>query len=124
LPVQGSQCFAASDRLRNSREFSRVWHEGQRVHTRNLTVIIATPVMSDQRQVRLGITVSRKVGNAVCRNRLKRWTREFFRSGRHRLVKVVDLVVIAKPGTALLAHDQFDQELQEAFRRLRLYVDA
>jgi ribonuclease P protein component len=124
LPAQGSQCLAAADRLRNSREFARNWREGQRCHTLNLTVIVAPPAVAAQSHARLGVTVSRKVGNAVCRNRLKRWTREGFRTSRQRFVRIADLNVIAKPGAALLAHSEFDLELQEAFRRLRLYVDA
>lgn len=124
MPTPGNQCFGAKDRLHNSREFSRTWREGQRCHTRNLTVIAAPPGSSAQGHPRLGVTVSRKVGNAVCRNRLKRWIRESFRSSRQQLATVADLVVIAKPGAAHLDHCEFDQELQEAFRRLRLHADA
>lgn len=45
---------------------------------------------------RIGITVSSKVGNAVERNRVKRWIREGWRSVSHEL-PAVDLVVIARP---------------------------
>jgi ribonuclease P protein component len=45
---------------------------------------------------RLGITVSRKVGNAVKRNRIKRWIREVFRSHPALFSERVDIVVIAK----------------------------
>ena len=122
--MQGSQSFSATSRLRNSREFSRVWREGQRCHTRSLTVIVAPPAVAGREGARLGVTVSRKVGNAVCRNRIKRWIREYFRTSRQHFASVADLSVIAKPGAALLAHGEFDQELQEAMRRLRLYLDA
>lgn len=124
MPARGEQCFRAKDRLHNSREFSRTWREGQRFHTRNLTVVVAAPVSHDQASPRLGVTVSRKVGNAVCRNRLKRRIREFFRVSRKRFARVADMVVIVKPGAATLGHSEFTEELQEALRRLHLYVDA
>jgi ribonuclease P protein component len=45
---------------------------------------------------RLGVTVSRRVGNAVVRNRIKRGVREWFRRSRKGLEERVDLVVIAR----------------------------
>ncbi len=47
---------------------------------------------------RLGITVTRKIGGAVQRNRIKRVVREAFRLSPDRLPRGIDLVVIAKPG--------------------------
>ena len=51
---------------------------------------------------RLGLTVSRKVGNAVARNHVKRRVREWFRAERDTLPEDVDVVVIARPGAAAL----------------------
>jgi len=124
LPARGGQSFPAAARLKSSREYSRLWRDGERCHTRNLTIIAAKPPVPHPAGSRLGTTVSRKVGNAVCRNRLKRWLREYFRSHKARLTGIADISVIAKPGAAHLTHAAFDQELQEALRRLRLYVDA
>jgi ribonuclease P protein component len=45
---------------------------------------------------RLGITVTRKIGNAVARNRIKRLVREVFRQNRQRLPSGLDLVFVAK----------------------------
>lgn len=86
--------------------------------------MIVAPPANGREGARLGVTVSRKVGNAVCRNRIKRWIREYFRTSRQRFTSVADLSVIAKPSAALLVHGEFDRELQEAMRRLRLYLDA
>jgi ribonuclease P protein component len=67
-------------------------------------VVIAAPCEQPgaQRQ-RLGVTVSRRVGNAVNRNRVKRRIREWFREARHELAPGTDLVVIARNGAAELS---------------------
>lgn len=51
---------------------------------------------------RLGVAVSRKVGNAVARNRVKRQIREWFRTHRHRLRPGLRLVIVARPAAAAL----------------------
>jgi len=68
----------------------------------------------------LGISVGRKVGNAVCRNRIKRWIREYFRIHRATIPVGTDISVIVKPGAAQLDHAAFDGQFEEALRRLRV----
>lgn len=63
---------------------------------------------------RLGVTVSSRVGNAVVRNRLKRFVREIFRQQRLSLPRPTDVVVIAKPGAHRLSYAQAATELERA----------
>ena len=65
---------------------------------------------------RLGITVSRRVGNAVTRNRVKRAIREWFRCSRCGLPAASDLVVIARPGAGRLAPPEVHGELDSLLR--------
>ncbi len=57
------------------------------------------------------MAVSRKVGNAVVRNRVKRAIREWFRTSRDELAQNVDIVVIARPGAAKRETTQIAREL-------------
>ena len=62
-----------------------------------MVLVAAKSMLGPKAPARLGLVVSRKVGTAVKRNKIKRWVREWFRRASG-LPSGVDLVVIAKPG--------------------------
>jgi len=64
---------------------------------------------------RLGLAVSKKVGNAVTRNRVKRHIREMYRTHRDRLPEDVSIVVIARPQAAKLDGPSAAQSLRRVF---------
>ena len=68
---------------------------------------------------RLGVTVSRKVGGAVLRNKVKRWVRESCRRMQRDLPTGMDLVVVARPSAARSGYGPTAAELANLARRLR-----
>jgi ribonuclease P protein component len=75
------------------------------------------------RATRLGITVTRKVGNAATRNKIKRLSREYFRLNRHNITGNWDIIIIAKKEAADLTSAQAFSSLQDVFDRIPRRID-
>jgi ribonuclease P protein component len=92
-------------RLSRSGDFDRVYRDG-RSHSNRFLVLYAFPREDDEEadpaepDVRLGVSVSRKVGGATERNAVKRALREAFWALGERLPEGYDFVVVARPDVA------------------------
>jgi len=95
---RGSQRFRAADRVRDARDYGRSRANGRRVSSG----VLAAEITSTGNRSRLGLVVSRKVGDAVTRNRVKRQIREWFRCNPAALASGADLVVIPRRQAAAL----------------------
>lgn len=91
-------------RLRRRRDFTRAQRIGTRQHSALFTLVLAP---SETARARFGTAVSRRVGNAVVRNRLRRLLKEVF---RHHSAQwpAFDYLLIAKPELATLAEAGYE----------------
>ena len=93
--------FRRADRILRSQDFQRVVKSGKRLVFGGFVVVV-TPRADveagrfEEPSRRLGVTVSKRVGSAVIRNRVKRCIREWFRHSREGLPQRSDIVVIAR----------------------------
>ena len=108
--VPRGESLSRAERLCRGSDYLRCYRKGRRLHG-SFAVLYSVP--NDLPHPRLGITVSRKVGRAVTRFRLKRRIREIYRrwSERSRL-PAFDLVVHVKPPAAQASFEQLRRELR------------
>ena len=88
--------FPKSVHIRSRLDFARVYEQGSRVSD---AVLLVTAARNDEPHTRIGLSVSKRCGNAVHRNRWKRLIREAFRLSRAEIATGIDLVVQPRAGT-------------------------
>ncbi len=113
------QRFGRMDRLRARSSFLAVQQRGRRLPGQNLVIyVLPRPLQERQQRARMGLVVSKKVGNAVARNRVKRWLRECYRRMDPPAPAGIDLVVIARPSEAKSSYRRTAREMTDLMRRV------
>lgn len=96
--------LAPLERIRKKKDFSGLYKHGSRFRGRYFTLVFRPNGLGFSR---LGVVVSRKIGPAVVRNRVKRRFREIFRRNKAVLAEPLDLIVVARPDIAGLEWPEF-----------------
>ena len=111
--------FPKSERLLNRKDFVNSNRFGKKRHTKHFLVIFRQNSLGISR---IGITTSKKTGNAVKRNRIKRLLREYFRLNKHNLCQGYDIIIIAKKGADELALREAKEELNEIISVKKFHI--
>ena len=110
----------AFEKLRKRWEFERVYNEGRKFVNEVFVIYIAP---NDLGINRLGIAVSKKLGKAVKRNRVRRLIRESFRLLEDKLRKGFDIVVVGRTPAIGMKCQQTQAAMSELFRKAGILID-
>ena len=110
-------CFPKKVRLLKRGQFLKLSRQGKRVHT---DCFIAIVLKETAQNNRIGITISKKVGNAVERNRIKRIIREYFRHNKENISGPKDINIIARKGLTTLSNERIIEKVDKLFSKIAL----
>ena len=118
-PVMSShETYPKSERLTKRAEYLDVYEKGERLaNSAFICFIVRT---GSERK--FGLAVSRKVGGAVQRNRVKRFIRETYRTSRKAMKDENNIVIIARPKAASMNYHECCQAIGQLFRKGEVYA--
>jgi ribonuclease P protein component len=108
------------NRLTVRRDFSRVYRFGSSAANHQFVLYQNKRLVDGP--LRLGISVSKKVGNAVVRNRIKRLIKEIVRAQFSRLETGLDIILIVRKPAAEMDYHQMEKSIHHIFRRSDLFI--
>jgi ribonuclease P protein component len=114
----GGERFPRARRVRKRADYLAIQGSGRRF-TGDHYMLFARRASGGRSPTRVGVTVSRKVGGAVLRNKVKRWVRESCRRMKADLPAAMDLVIVARPSAAHAGYGPTASELANLARRAR-----
>lgn len=111
--------FTYLERLHIQNDFNEVFKNGLKLENKKIKILVYK--RNDGKSLRrLGLVTSRKVGNAVIRNRTKRRLREIFRTNKYLLEPSLDLVFISKHETVLLNYNDLKKVVLGLLKNAKL----
>lgn len=118
--MPGQEKFPRSERLTRRQDFLDLYRSGDKYVGREFICYTAREEGIGRK---FGVAVSRKVGGAVTRNRVKRYIREVYRTSRQHMSDNLQMVVVARPAAATMSFHECHDAIGRLFRKGKVLRD-
>ncbi|MBC8527770.1 MAG: ribonuclease P protein component [Candidatus Cloacimonetes bacterium] len=105
--------------IRRYYQFKEFRENGKRFRKSFFDLIVVKKDIYRNRDFGLAVITSKKIGNAVKRNKIRRWIKEYFRKSKNCIPFNTDYLVITKPGIFEYGHENIIRDLKNAIERIR-----
>jgi ribonuclease P protein component len=113
------------NRLAKKEDFNKVYRYGKSMANQQFVLhyllkpdLVNTPAEC----FRLGVSVSKKIGNAVVRNRVKRVVKEILRLDAARIVHNVDFILIARKPVPSMDYHEIEKSIEHVLKKAALFI--
>ena len=103
--------------LKKNRDFQYVYRRGKAFHCQCMTLLVAR---GREQDINIGISASKKVGNAVVRNRIKRRIRESIRPHLPQMETCKKIIIVVRPCIAGWSYQQIEREMARLLHKSSL----
>lgn len=108
-----------SQRIKKNKEFQQVFNEGKSYANRQF-VVYCLP-KEGQKEFRIGLSIGKKIGNAVIRNQVKRYIRQVFFEIKEELRQDMDYVIIARVSAANLNYHETKKSIEHVLKIAKVF---
>ena len=108
-------------RVKKEKDFNAIFKEGKSFANRKFVIY---RLENNEQHFRVGLSVSKKLGNAVMRNQIKRRIRHILIEHKNQLVENVDFVVIARKGVEILDYAEMEKNILHVLKLSKIYQEG
>ena len=119
--LDGVGFLRKSFRVKKEKDCNAIFKEGESVANRRFVIY---RLANSQEHFRVGLSVSKKLGNAVMRNQIKRRIRHILINHGNELVDNIDFIVIARKGVENLDYAELEKNLLHVLRLAKIYQEG
>ena len=110
-----------SFRVKREKDFKAIFKEGTSFANRKFVIY---RLENKQKHFRVGLSVSKRLGNAVTRNQIKRRIRHILQNAKGKISEDVDFVVIARNGVEALGYAEMEKNLLHVLKLSKIYQEG